>query len=205
MSGERYLLLSNKTTNHFVGVLPLEVRRLVREGRGMCLERNGQGGPLGCRPSAQPRPSRSPRPHCSRPRVSVACPWARVGSDGPSHDTRMTRHTRAECKPPMCAQATRPGHRHANLTTSLGLSRPTALSSTKGATTSVSGHVETRQQFTCEVHGPAAIRGSRCWHLRARTHSCPSASETYFFSRRELAWVKMELFLQKRAPTPTHF
>ena len=68
----------------------------------------------------------------------------------------------------------------------------------EGATT-VSGNVGTRQELMCEVHGPTASRGPRCWHLRPRKHSYPSASGPQLFSRRENAWVKIQLFLKQRA------
>ena len=63
----------------------------------------------------------------------------------------------------------------------------------------MSGNVGTRQELMCEVHGPTAIRGPRCWHLRPRKHSYLSVSGPQLFSRRENAWVKIQLFLKQRA------
>ena len=117
---------------------------------------------------AQPRPSRSPRPHCSRPRVSVGQSveqWPFACHSRGSHGTRASSANR-HCvhKPhglqwrPLAPRHAQPYHK------SWPRPRPPRC------------QVRREQEFTCEVHGPAAIRGLRCWHLRPRKHSYPSAS-----------------------------
>ena len=154
-------------------------------------------------PKGQSCLSRSPRPHCSRPCVSVGKNgegWPFACHSRGSHGTHASTEN-----PPMCAQATLPPVAASGASTCT--SSPQALAS--GApphchvrrTTTSSGSVETRQEFSFEMHGPAAIRGPRCWHLRPRKHSWPSASRPYFFRDVINAWLKIEVLLRQRPLT----
>ena len=115
-----------------------------------CVESNDHDVPLGCRPCVAHGPALSES--LAKTTLLRGPEWGLVALR--MSLTRIARHTRR-------AQTAnvRTSHTHSSgglwrldmhdLTTSLGLSPHRVVSSTKGR----------------EAHGPAAIRGPRCWHF----------------------------------------
>ena len=161
----------------------------------MCSERNDHGGLLGCRPSALhgPAPPKSLAKTTLLQTTGFRGPeWRAMAfrmSPRRSHGTRAPSANRQCVHQPHALQWRPLAPRHSTCAT---LPQASASAAPPRCQVRRCDHGEwnvgTRQDFSCEVHGLAATRCSRCWHLRPRKQSYPSASRPYFVRDVKTQW-----------------